>query len=74
VVGPFSGVFIDRWDRRRTMITSDIFCRLPSSCTAVLEGDKSRMSTSCWCFDHWEVRFMCRPCRLPYLYWHRSRS
>ena len=25
VIGPFTGVFIDRWDRRRTMIVADIF-------------------------------------------------
>jgi len=25
VIGPFTGVFIDRWDRRRTMILSDVF-------------------------------------------------
>jgi DHA3 family macrolide efflux protein-like MFS transporter len=25
VLGPFSGVLIDRWDRRRTMISADIF-------------------------------------------------
>jgi len=25
IIGPFTGVFIDRWDRRRTMIVADIF-------------------------------------------------
>lgn len=41
VVGPFSGVFIDRWDRRRTMIASDIFIAVCSFIMALmfLEGD-----------------------------------
>jgi len=41
VVGPFSGVFIDRWDRRRTMIASDIFIAVCSFIMALmfLKGD-----------------------------------
>ena len=33
LLGPFTGVFIDRWDRKRIMITADIFI---AACTAVM--------------------------------------
>lgn len=35
VLGPFTGVLIDRWDRKRIMIGADIFV---AACTAVLAG------------------------------------
>ena len=33
IIGPFTGVFIDRWDRRRTMIAADIFIAV---CTFIM--------------------------------------
>lgn len=33
VTGPFTGVFVDRWDRRRTMILADIFI---AACTLIM--------------------------------------
>ncbi len=33
VLGPFSGVFIDRWDRKRIMIAADLFI---AACSAVM--------------------------------------
>ena len=33
VIGPFTGVFVDRWDRRRTMIMADIFI---AACTFIM--------------------------------------
>ena len=33
IIGPFTGVFIDRWDRRRTMIAADIFI---AACTFIM--------------------------------------
>lgn len=33
VIGPFTGVFIDRWDRRKTMIVADIFIAV---CTFIM--------------------------------------
>lgn len=41
VVGPLTGVFIDRWDRRKTMIIADIFIAVCSFIMALmfLKGD-----------------------------------
>ncbi len=41
VLGPFSGVFVDRWDRRRTMIAADVFIAVCSFIIAMmfLKGD-----------------------------------
>jgi len=36
LVGPFTGVLIDRWDRRRTMITADIFIAVCSLIMGIL--------------------------------------
>jgi DHA3 family macrolide efflux protein-like MFS transporter len=36
VIGPFTGVFVDRWDRRRTMILSDIFITVCTFLMAVM--------------------------------------
>lgn len=33
IVGPFAGIFIDRWDRKKTMITADLFV---AACTLVM--------------------------------------
>ncbi len=33
IIGPFTGVFVDRWDRRRTMIMADIFI---AACTLIM--------------------------------------
>lgn len=33
IIGPFTGVFVDRWDRRRTMIIADIFI---AACTLIM--------------------------------------
>mgnify|MGYP001211652444 CR=1 FL=1 len=33
ITGPFSGVFVDRWDRKRTMILADIFI---AACTLIM--------------------------------------
>lgn len=41
LIGPFTGVFIDRWDRRRIMITADIFIAVCSFIMGILflKGD-----------------------------------
>ena len=41
IIGPFTGVFIDRWDRRRTMIVADIFIAASTLFMAVMfiKGD-----------------------------------
>ena len=36
LLGPFTGVFIDRWNRRRTMIVADIFIAICSGAMALL--------------------------------------
>ncbi|HWR74938.1 MAG TPA: MFS transporter, partial [Bacteroidales bacterium] len=36
IIGPFTGVFIDRWDRRRTMIAADIFIAVCSFIMAMM--------------------------------------
>jgi len=36
LLGPFTGVLIDRWDRRRTMIIADLFIAICSAAMAVM--------------------------------------
>ena len=33
LIGPFAGVYVDRWDRKKTMIAADVFIAL---CTLIL--------------------------------------
>ena len=52
VLGTFTGVLIDRWDRRRTMIAADLFIAVCSAKMGVLFDIRSfRNSTCYWLLD-----------------------
>ena len=77
VLGLFVGVYIDRWDRKRTMILADSFIAL---CTlglaALFWSGRAELwhVTCCWPAVRWGQPSTCRPCRPRCRCWPPSGS
>ena len=77
VLGLFTGIFIDRWKRKRVMIMADsfiAFCTLILAVLFYLDVAKLGTFISCWLCVRSVRLFTCRLCRPPSLCWRPNRS